>query len=177
LRHAHTPPFLDRALRRLSVRCAYSRAVGRLEYVGLEALGRWFAAYQAYWGSEKTRKMVRCLPGVLGQREDHLMHGQRDDQHGGQDRDQPGSRIDNQPDLPIVFRILRASNLLFGHGKALSYQDFSLRSVLEKRLLRTRASTAISCDVTPRIRRPRARDGVRPAGIKQRERSCRRWQL
>jgi hypothetical protein len=28
-----------------------------------------------------------------------------------------------------------------------------------------------------RIRRPRARDGVRPAGIKQRERSCRRWQL
>jgi hypothetical protein len=34
-----------------------------------------------------------------------------------------------------------------------------------------------SCDVTPRIRRPRARDGVRPAGIKQRERSCRRWQL
>jgi hypothetical protein len=32
-------------------------------------------------------------------------------------------------------------------------------------------------DVTPRIRRPRARDGVRPAGIKQRERSCRRWQL
>jgi hypothetical protein len=36
--------------------------------------------------------------------------------------------------------------------------------------------TEISCDVTPRIRRPRARDGVRPAGIKQRERSCRRWQ-
>jgi hypothetical protein len=35
----------------------------------------------------------------------------------------------------------------------------------------------LSCDVTPRIRRPRARDGVRPAGIKQRERSCRRWQL
>ena len=37
--------------------------------------------------------------------------------------------------------------------------------------------TAILCDVTPQIRRPQARDGVRPAGIKQRGRSCRRWQL
>ncbi len=36
---------------------------------------------------------------------------------------------------------------------------------------------AILCKVTPRIRRPQASDGVRPAGIKQRGRSCRRWQL
>ncbi len=37
--------------------------------------------------------------------------------------------------------------------------------------------TAILCEVTPGIRRPQASDGQRPAGIKQRERSCRRWQL
>jgi molecular chaperone DnaJ len=44
-------------------------------------------------------------------------------------------------------------------------------------LIEEKPDELLSCDVTPRIRRPRARDGVRPAGIKQRERSCRRWQL
>jgi hypothetical protein len=73
---------------------------------------------------QEDRRVVACsrskrrlaAPSVLRQREHHRMHTQCNDQHGEQNRHQPGGRIQDQPDFPIVFRILRARDRLFGHG-------------------------------------------------------------